>query len=438
MTESSANTAGAALVPVALNRTAVIRSISSPRTPNPSGFVRFVACCKQTLVFRLGLRRRFAVGGLALFVALPTDAVETEPTGYWNRIQTEDSLARVWEAARLYQNENNTVLQTLSLVGRYQGQYWNVNAQQGNANGWENRRFYVGAEAVLFHDFTIQAQMKFSESFDPIYDGLYQAFVKWSPAEAFSLSVGRLDFLFAGLERTVSSTKIVTFERGQLSNQLWPGEVVGAVGQGRVGDFFYRAGVFSGSVDEEFTDFQGGVGVVAGVGYKLPLFFETGSLHLDYLFNNGNPSNNAFEPYNNVVSLWHQGQSGPFGLGVDLTWGHGLDTRPAVLGVTLLSTYVFAEDLILQGDALQAVLRYQFAVSDGDNGLLLQQHYEQEVVPDGFGNQYQAVYAGLNYLIYGDRLKLMGGIEYSHMWDAANDGGAFEGVTYLAGVRLYF
>ena len=46
--------------------------------------------------------------------------------------------------------------------------------------------FYLGAEAVLFHDFTVQAQMKFSEDFDPVYDGLYQAFVKWSPGEAFS------------------------------------------------------------------------------------------------------------------------------------------------------------------------------------------------------------------------------------------------------------
>ena len=54
--------------------------------------------------------------------------------------------------------------------------------------------FTLGAEAVLFHDFTVQAQMKFSEDFDPIYDGLYQAFVKWSPAEAFSVSAGPAGF----------------------------------------------------------------------------------------------------------------------------------------------------------------------------------------------------------------------------------------------------
>ena len=384
--------------------------------------------------------REVALRMIALLsvAATPAFATDVAPTSYWYRLQEKDSLERVWEAFRLYDNQENSVIQALSIIGRYHGQYWSVNADQGDADGWENRRFYLGAEAVLFHDLTVQAQMKFSEDFDPAYDGLYQAYVKWSPAEALSLSVGRLDFLYAGLERTISSTKIVTFERGLLVNQLLPREVVGAVAQGKSGDFTYRAGVLSGSIAEEFTTFAGGVGAVAGVGYNLPLFYETGSLHLDYLFNNGNPANDALEPYDHVISLWHQGQCGPFGLGVDFTWGHGLHARPAVFSVTLLPTYVFARNVVRKGDAFQAVMRYQFAVSDGDNGLQLQQRYEQEVVPDGFGNRYQAIYVGINYLLYGDRLKLMTGAEYSLMHDSADDGGKFEGWTYLAGVRIYF
>ena len=170
----------------------------------------------------------------------------------------------------------------------------------------------------------------------------------------------------------------------------------------------------------------------------MPLFYQAGRLHLDYLYNNGNPSNNALKPYDHVVSLWHQGQAGPLGLGLDLTWGHGLGARPAVFGVTVLPTYVFAKHVIRKGDALQAVLRYQFAVSDGDNGLQLQQRYEQDVVPGGFGDRYHAVYVGLNYLIFGDHFKLMTGAEYSVMHDYAQDGGAFAGWTYLAGVRMFF
>jgi hypothetical protein len=370
--------------------------------------------------------------------ALRAGAVDTEPTTFWKSIEEKGIYERVWERFRFYENEENDVIQTFSMIGRYQGQYWAINARQGSAEDWENRRLYFGAEALLFRQLTVQAQIKVSEDFDPFYDGLYQAFVKWSPDEAFSVSVGQIDFLFAGLERSVSSTKIVTFERGLLVNQIMPGEVVGALAEGQPGDFSYRGGVFSGSIEQEFTEFKGGFGAVAGVGCQLPLFYETGSLHLDYLFNNGNPSNNALKPYDHAFSVWHQGQIGPFGLGVDLTWGHGLDARPAVFGVTVLPTYLFAKDVIRKGDAFQAVLRYQFAVSDGDNGLQLQQRYEQEVVPGGFGDRYQAVYGGINYLIFGDRLKLMTGVEYSVMHDSAHDGGDFDGWTYLAGVRVYF
>jgi hypothetical protein len=68
----------------------------------------------------------------------------------------------------------------------------------------------------------------------------------------------------------------------------------------------------------------------------------------------------------------------------------------------------------------------------------LQKRYEQEVVPDGFGNHYEAIYGGLNYLIFGDRLKLMTGVEYASMHDSAKDGGEFHGWTFLTGVRVYF
>lgn len=389
-------------------------------------------------VLAIRIAGRLGIGWWLSVFALQAIAQDVEPITFWKRIQEKTLYERLWEETRLYENEENPVVEAFSIIGRYHGQYWSVNADHGNADGWQNRRFYLGAEADLFQNVTVQTQIKISEDFNPFYESLYQSFVEWSAGEAFSLSVGRMDFLMAGLERTVSSTKIVTFERGLLANQLLPAEVVGVWVQGKPGDFFYRAGVFSGSINQEFTSFAGGFGTVAGVGYELPLFYTEGSLHLDYVYNNGNPSNNALEPYDHILSLWHQGQIGPFGLGVELTYGHGLDARPAVFGVTVLPTYVFARNVIRKGDAFQAVLRYQFAVSDGDNGLQLQPRYEQEVVPDGFGDHYQAIYAGINYLIFGDRFKLMNGVEYAVMKDAADDGGSFNGWTFFSGVRVYF
>jgi phosphate-selective porin OprO/OprP len=390
------------------------------------------------LVLTMKAGRCLGVAFWLSVVELQAGATETEPAKNKSHIQAKDSLERVWEAFRLYDNKKNPVIQEFSLVGRYHGQYSSVRADQGKTNEWENRRIFIGAEAVLFHDFTVHAQIRISEDFNPFYDGLYQAYVKWSPDESFSLSAGRLDFLFAGLERSVSSTKIVTFERGLLVNQLLPGEVVGTLVQGKAGDFSYRAGVFSGSIENEFTSFTGGFGAVAGVGYNAPLFYETGSIHLDYLYNNGNASNTALEPYDHVLSLWHQGQIGPFSLEVEMTWAHGIAEHKTVWGATALGTYELFKDLLRKGDALQAVIRYQYAASDGNNGLQLQSRYEQKVVPGGSGNAYNAVYAGINYLIYSNRLKLMTGVEYAAMEDSASGHNSFNGWTFFAGVRLYF
>lgn len=378
-----------------------------------------------------------AVAGRVLLVALSCVGARGGETSASVEPGKHETYARVADHLKLYHNEDNSVIQSFALNGVYQGQYWSVNAAQGSADGWENRRMYLGAAAEFFHQFKLQAQVKLGEDLDPVYDGLHTAFVNWTPNQAFSLSVGRVDyFFFLEPDRSLSSTRISTFERGLVVNQVLPQEMVGAMLEAKRGRFSGHAGLVSGSIQDEFTDFAGGYGLLAGVNYELPLFYDAGNLHLDYVFNNGNPSNNALKPYDDVVSLWHEGQAGPIGLSLGLIGGHGLGARPAVFGVTVQPTWVFAKDVLRQGDALQAVLRYQFAVSNGDNGLKLQPRYEQEVVPGAQGDQYDAVYAGLNYLILGHRLKLMSGVEYSWMHDAPRDGGAFSGWTFLTGLRL--
>jgi phosphate-selective porin OprO and OprP len=382
---------------------------------------------------------RVAVVCLALLAALVRVRAGDAATSAWAKIEKYGAYPFITDQLALYHNQSNEFIQSFSLNGVYQGQYWGVNADQGNASGWENRRIYLGGGAEFFHQFSAQALVKIGETFDPVYDGLHTASLSWRPNQSISLSLGRLDyFSFAGPEKSVAGTRISTFERGLVVNQVMPSEIVGALLEGKQGRFSGHAGIVSGTTTDSFTDFAGGFGLLAGVNYDLPLFFERGSLNLDYVFNNGNQSNNALKPFDHVATLWYEAKAGPFGLGLQLIGGHGLDRRPAVFGLTAMSTWLFAEDVLRKGDAFQAVLRYQFDVSDGDNGLELQQRYEQEVVPGGYGDRYQAVYAGINYLIYGQRLKLMNGVEYSVMHDSANDGGAFNGWTFLTGVRLYF
>jgi hypothetical protein len=350
-----------------------------------------------------------------------------------------ERLQAVWNAPKLYHDPDNPVIQSFALVGRYHGQYWSVDADQGKDDDWENRRIYLGFKAALFRDLLVEVQMNVNDDFAPVYDELYVAFVNWRPEGAdFSASLGRLDYLFTGMERSVSSKRIATFERALLVNQLMPGEVVGLHFETTDDALSFHTGLYSGSIEQEFSNFDGGFAADFGLAYRLPLFYEKGTLHADFLFQDGGSDNDAFEPYKRIVSIWHKGQAGAFGLGLDVTaGGGGQDGRASVYGLTLLPTYDVLRNLVLRGGKLQLALRYQFAESDGDNGLQLPGRYERQVVI-GDGDSFHALYAGLNYFLYGDRLKLMAAIEYSLMDDSANDGGDYQGWTYLAGLRLYF
>jgi len=85
-------------------------------------------------------------------------------------------------------------------------------------------------------------------------------------------------------------------------------------------------------------------------------------------------------------------------------------------------------------DRLRFVVRGQYAASDSGDGLRLQRRYERTVADGDRGDSYWAAYAGLNYYIMGDKLKLMSGLEYSDL-SGDND---YDGWTLLTGLRLYF
>jgi phosphate-selective porin OprO/OprP len=182
-----------------------------------------------------------------------------------------------------------------------------------------------------------------------------------------------------------------------------------------------------------------------GVGKEMPLFYKNGAIHLDYLYNNGDENNNAFKPYEHIVSLWHQGQKGPLGIDIDLTVASGVDDQSDVFGLTLLPTYDFVHNLIITDDKLQLALRYHYASSSDKHGLIFNKRYEQEVA-SGKGDSYNSYYLGLNYYVYQQKLKLMAGVEYFDMADVAYDdeinsidrSRSIDGWEFITGVRLYF
>ena len=177
----------------------------------------------------------------------------------------------------------------------------------------------------------------------------------------------------------------------------------------------------------------------------MPLFYDKGALHLDYLYNNGDEDNNAFKPFENIISLWHEGQKGRLGIGIDVTAAGGVDEQSDVFGLTLLPNYDLVENLIMGGDKLQLALRYHYASSSDEYGLKFNKRYEQPVA-SGKGDSYNSFYLGFNYFIYHQKLKLMSGIEYFDMAGVAAEDEEYssagdrsvDGWNFITGVRLYF
>lgn len=360
--------------------------------------------------------------------------------------QSPAVFASIWNLPKLYENKDNPYMQSFALVGRYHGQYWIADSEDNYDNGWENRRMYLGFNARVFKQFTLEAQISMNDDFDPVYRALYDAYIKWESADSdFDISVGRLDYLFTGMERSTSSKRIKTMERSLIVNQIMPGEVIGIHAKGKVGGLTYQGGVFSGSIEDEFTSFEGGFGAILDFAYDVPLFYDKGTLHLDYLYNNGDEDNSAFKPYENTVSLWHVGQKGPLEIGIDLTAAGGVEEQSDVYGLTLLPSYDLVRNLFLGGDKLQLALRYHYASSSDDYGLKFNKRYEQTVA-SGKGDSYNSYYLGLNYYIYQQKFKLMTGIEYFDMSGVAEEDEedtivgdrSIDGWNFISGVRLYF
>ena len=82
----------------------------------------------------------------------------------------------------------------------------------------------------------------------------------------------------------------------------------------------------------------------------------------------------------------------------------------------------------------QLVLRYTWLRSDEDGGVRFGR-YERELV-DVRGDRYREVFAGLNWYLYGHKLKWQTGLQKTRMDDATDSGGDYDGWGFTTGLRL--
>ncbi len=346
----------------------------------------------------------------------------------------KSAFDELWSLATLYKNDANPFIEEFKFRGRYQGQYHWLNSNQGDADGWENRRSRFGFDAKLFdQQIEIRLDAQSTDEFDPFYDRLVDAYVKWKPSNEFSLTLGKQKPQIGYYDWLQSTNYQPTFERSAIFNQLKVDRAAGAVVEGKVDEFSYQAGVYSNEVDREFGHFDGGISYGAGIGYALKEFVELqkADLRLDWLHSDSEKNDTVLSKYENLVSATLWLKDGRWSFVTEAFFATG--GAPDAFGFYLQPTY----DVI--PEKLQLVGRYSLSTGDGAQSVSLQKRYEAEapsLAAGGKGEIYQSAYLGLQYFIYGDRFKVLAGAEYSHL--SGGSGKDFDTLTFLTGVRLSF
>lgn len=339
----------------------------------------------------------------------------------------EKYFDRIWKLSTLYSNDSNKFIQELKLQGRYHGQYhWSDNNNL-YSNDWEDRRIRLGMSAQLFNKkIEVKVDAQGSDTFDPLYKELADAYIKWTPLSSLSIVMGRQKVKFAGYEFQQSSNTYPAFERTQLFNQLRLDRATGLSIEFTQNNLSVQSAIYSNDVDKEFGQFGGSVAAGMGISYDLSesLQFKKANLRFDYLYSDiisGSTTLNRYEHLSSL-GLWVENNRWSFAT----EFFHGRNKAIDIFGFMLLPTY----DLIQ--DTLQAVSRYSFSWGNRINSILPQSRYES-VAGAQAGEQYQSAYLGLQYFIYGDKFKILGGTEYAELV-----GGSYQGWTALLGTRLHF
>lgn len=340
---------------------------------------------------------------------------------------------RIWDLPTLYKNEDSHFLNKLRFVGRFQLDEYNLDSDLGHDQDWIVRRLRLGLKAEMFENhLTAHVEVDFDPQNDnPAYLRLTDAYLAWKFSDAFKLTVGKQSAKFT-LDGSTSSTELLTIDRNNVANNLWfPTEYIpGVTLSGKISQWIYNVGVFSGgSASKEFGNFDAGVFGLASVGYDFgkKLGVKTALLRADYVCNQRDPESTFTRSLEQIGALVFVLDTGRWGFSGDVAAGRGYGSQGDLFGLDAMPWFNIT-------DKLQIVGRYTYIHGDDPNSIRFSRY--ESFLTGGRGDEYNEVYAGLNYFIYGHKLKLQTGYAYTTMHDAANDGGKYAGWSLTTGLRI--
>lgn len=379
---------------------------------------------------------------LAAVVPLLSFAGETISSGKGGKaviqaeVKEKSIYDRIWDHATLYKNAENPLIQELSIVGRSQFDWFYFDAEQGQDDDWVVRRTRIGMRAKVLGEFIVHGEVDLNpQDADPLYNKLTDAYLQWAPSEAFKLTLGKHGAKFT-LDGWTSSTQLYTIDRSNIANNFWfPEEYAPGVSiSGDVGNWTYSLGWFSaGEASPEFGDFNAGSFLVVSGGYNFAraIGADKALLRLDYMYQDTDSTATFTRPNEQVASVNFSFEKDRLGFYTEVVGSQGDGSQSDLFGLQVLPT-AYLNDT----KTLQLALRYTFINSADDNGIRLAR-YENRIV-FGRGDQYNEIYGGLNWFLYGHKLKLQAGVQYTTMDDSANDGGEYDGWGVTTALRIYW
>ncbi len=380
-------------------------------------------------------------GVVATSSALAQSAAPAEASGLLlGKLSGDSAFDQAWSAATLYKNNGNPILEEFDLTGRAQFDYFKVDGNKGQNDFFEIRRLRMGVDSfwvdrVIEVKATLDAVLRSYNTPVVFYNRMTDLSVNFHFSDSLNLRVGKFEPHF-GYEREFSDNIQVFIERSFFDEQVFNNTgndfLAGTSLSGKIGKWGYQAAVLSDNVGQEFGHFNGGESYLAEISYDFAedLHAEKALWVIDYLHTDNNASSNVFNTMENAFATYLDFHSGNFGLVTQLGYGDGIESKGGVYQWMLMPTYLITKQLEL-------VTRYSLGLAAHANGITTLNRQEK-TLGKFTGDTANLVYVGLNYYLYGQKLKLMAGEQFDNLSGGTGVKAGYEGWTTLVGLRMYF
>lgn len=315
--------------------------------------------------------------------------------------------------------------------GRVQAQAAYVDASNdvgdGDYSTFEMRRVRLGARATLLQNVRGQLEANLVPGSDL---SMRSAYIEWREHRPAYIKLGYDKPLF-GFEENTSSASILTVERTLINNTVAPGPTTGLSLSGSHELFNYGIGVYT---DRANSNANGSNDYMFNASVEIKLDEFVGNplrVRVDYLGSEDEDGNFGFD---NGFAVSGHFNAGNFDLRAEYIWVEDFD------GVATDGWYIMPS--LFLTEKLQGVVRYEMASSDNARGLRAASRYARRA--DGLGSgsgdtrgdEYWAIYGGLNYYFAGDFNKVMAGVEFSSL--ETQTAGDLEATTLYGAWRILF